>query len=163
MTAVPIDHLPPRIRRPAEKLRCFLLTDATALIILGMSIILRGVSYIPYELGGRIDTHPAEGALPLSAWAVIWIGVGVLCIVAVPWHQGPVAAVAIGLGLGLNGLWAASFLTASLTGEMPRGWVTAIGYAALALTVLWAVWRGKRDDRATFPTRQEVVNELRRG
>lgn len=158
---MPIDHLPPRLRTPAERLRCFLLTDATALIILGVSIILRGVSYIPHEIGGRIDTHPAEGVLPISAWAVIWIGVGILCIITVPWHQGPVAAVAIGLGLGLHALWAASFFTATITGEMPSGWVTGTGYLALALAVLWGVWRDKRD--GILPSREEVADELRRG
>ncbi len=157
---MPIEHLPPRIRRPAERLRGFLLTDATALLILGVSIILRGVSYMP-ALGGGVSSHPAEGALPISVWAVVWIGVGVLCLVAAPWHKGPVAAVALGLGLGLHALWAASFFTASITGDMPRGWVTGTGYATVALAVLWGVWRHKRD--GVMPSREEVAHELRRG
>lgn len=158
---MPIDHLPRRWQPPLERLRAFLFTDATALLILGVSIILRGISYIPHEIGGRIDTHPAEGALPISAWAVIWIGVGILCLVSVPWHEGPVAAVALGLGIGLNALWAASFFTASITGDMPRGWVTGTGYLALALAVLWGVWRDKRG--GALPSREEVADELRRG
>ena len=158
---MPIDHLPRRWQPPLERLRGFLLTDATALLILGVSILLRGVSYIPHEIGGRIDTHPAEGALPISVWAVVWIGVGVLCLVAAPWHEGPVAAVALGLGIGLNALWAASFFTATITGEMSRGWVTGTGYATVALVVLWGVWRDKRG--GALPSREEVADELRRG
>ena len=156
---MPIVHLPRRWQPPLERLRSFLMTDATALLILGVSIILRGVSYMP-ALGGGVSSHPAEGALPISVWAIIWIGVGVLCLVAAPWHEGPVAAVALGLGIGLNALWAVSFFTASITGEMPRGWVTGTGYAAVALLALWSVWR---DKRGGLPSREEVADELRRG
>ena len=140
---MPIDHLPRRWRPPLERLRGFLLTDATALLILGVS------------------AHPAEGALPIGVWAVVWIGVGVLCLVAAPWHKGPVAAVALGLGLGLHALWAASFFTATITGEMSRGWVTGVGYLSLALAVLWGVWRDKGG--GALPSREEVADELRRG
>ena len=157
---MPIDLLPRRWQPPLERLRGFLLTDATAMLILGLSIILRGLSYMP-ALGGGVSSHPAEGALPISAWAIIWIGVGVLCLVATPWHAGPVAAVALGLGIGLHALWAASFFTATITGDMPRGWVTGTGYATVALVVLWSVWRHKRD--GAMPSREEVAYELRRG
>ena len=81
---MPIVHLPPSWRPPLERLRAFLLTDATAMLILGVSIILRGVSYMPVT-GVGVSSHPAEGALPISVWAVVWIGVGVLCLVAAPW------------------------------------------------------------------------------
>ena len=155
-----IDYLPRRWHPPLERLRGFLLTDATALLILGVSIILRGVSYMPV-MGGGVSSHPAEGALPIEVWAVVWIGVGVLCLVAAPWHKGPVAAVALGLGVGLNALWAASFFTATITGEMSRGWVTGTGYATVALVVLWSVWRDKGG--GAVPSREEVASELRRG
>lgn len=160
MIGVPIDHLPQRWQPPLERLRGFLLTDATALLILGVSIVLRGVSYLPLA-GGSISSHPAEGALPISVWAIVWTGVGVLCLVAAPWHEGPVAAVALGLGIGLHALWGASFFTATITGDMPRGWVTGTGYATVALVVLWSVWRHKRC--GVMPSREEVADELRRG
>lgn len=157
---MPIEHLPPRLRSPAERLRGFLLTDATVMLILGVSIILRGVSYMPI-MGGGVSSHPAEGALPISVWAIVWTGVGVLCLASSPWHEGPVAAVALGLGIGLNALWAASFFTASITGDMSRGWVTGTGYGTVAVVVLWSVWRHKRG--GIIPSREEVAHELRRG
>ena len=157
---MPIEHLPPRLRSPAERLRGFLLTDATVMLILGVSIILRGVSYMPV-LGVGVSSHPAEGALPISVWAIVWTGVGLLCLASSPWHEGPVAAVALGLGIGLNALWAASFFTASITGDMSRGWVTGTGYGTVAVVVLWSVWRHKRD--GILPSREEVAHELRRG
>ena len=157
---MPIVHLPRSWQPPLVRLRDFLLTDATALLILGVSIVLRGISYMPV-MGGGVSSHPAEGALPIEVWAVVWIGVGVLCLLATPWHAGPVAAVALGLGVGLNALWAVSFFASSVTGGMSRGWVTGTGYATVALVVLWAVWRDKRG--GTMPSREEVANELRRG
>ena len=157
---MPIDHLPRRWQPPLERLRSCLMTDATALLILGVSIILRGISYLPL-LGGGLSSHPAQGALPISVWAVVWIMVGVLCLVAAPWHKGQVAAVALGLGIGINALWAVSFFAATITGEMARGWVTGTGYAAVALLALWSVWRGKGG--SAMPSREEVASELRRG
>ena len=157
---MPIVHLPQRWQPPLERLRSFLMTDATALLILGVSILLRGVSYLSLT-GGGASSHPAEGALPIGVWAIIWIGVGVLCLVAAPWREGPVAAVALGLGVGINALWAVSFFTATITGEMSRGWVTGTGYATVALVVLWSVWRDKGG--SAMPSREEVAHELRRG
>lgn len=160
---MPIEHLPPRLQAPATRLRAFLMTDATVLIILGVGIIGRGISYIPSEWTGRIDSHPAEGALPLAVWSLIWIAVGILCLVAAFWPEGWPAAAGIGAGIGLNTLWAGSFLTATINGTMPRGWVSAIGYLTIALLALWAVWRGKRVADITPISREAVVRELHRG
>lgn len=157
---MPIDHIPAHLQPPFIRLRAFLLTDATALLILGVSIILRGVSYLPLT-GGGVSSHPAEGALPIGVWAIIWIGVGVLCLVSTLWHEGPVAAVALGLGIGLHALWGASFFTATITGDMSRGWVTGTGYATVIVLALWSVWRYKRG--GAMPSREEVAHELRRG
>lgn len=160
---MPIEHLPRRLRAPARKLRDFLTSDAPALIILGLGIMARGLSYSPHVLGPapRIGGHPAEAALPMPAWSIIWVAVGVLCLVGAVWSRRKIAALAIGLGVGLNMLWAGSFVAATITGDMPRGWVSAVGYASVALLVVWAVWRGSR--AAVMIPKGAVADELRRG
>ena len=159
---MPIEHLPPRFRPPALRIKNFLLSDAPALIILGVGILARGLSYSPHVLGPapRPGGHPAEAALPMPVWSVIWVAVGVLCLVGAVWSRRRIAALAVGLGIGLNMLWAGSFLVATITGDMPRGWVSAVGYASVALLVVWAVWRGSRAE-VTIP-KGAVANELRR-
>ena len=98
--------------------------------------------------------------MPMPVWSVIWVAVGVLCLVGAVWSRRRIAALAVGLGVGLNMLWAGSFLAATITGDMARGWVSAVGYASVALLVVWAVWRGSRAE-VTIP-KGAVANELRR-
>lgn len=160
---MPIEHLPRRLRTPAKRLRSFLISDAPALIILGLGIVARGLSYSPHVFGPapRAGGHPAEAALSMPAWSIIWVSVGALCLVSTVWPRRQIAALAIGLGVGLNMLWAGSFVAATITGDMPRGWVSAVGYASVSLLVIWAVWRGSRAE-VTIPE-GAVANELRRG
>lgn len=160
---MPIERLPSRLRNSARRSRDFLLSDSPALVILGLGILSRGLSYSPHVLGPapRAGGHPAEAALPMSVWSAIWVAVGVLCLVAAVWSRRLIAAWAIGLGVGLNMLWAGSFVAVSITGDMARGWVTGIGYASVALLVIWAIWRGSRAE-VTIP-KGAVANELRRG
>lgn len=160
---MPIEHLPRQLQSPARRLRDFLMSDAPALIILGLGILARGLSYSPHVLGRapRSGGHPAEAALSMPTWSIIWVSVGAFCLVAAVWSRRLIAAWAIGLGVGLNVLWAGSFFVATITGDMPRGWVTGIGYASVALLVLWAVWRGSRAE--VMIPEGAVANELRRG
>lgn len=160
---MPIERLPSRLRNSARRSRDFLLSDSPALVILGLGILSRGLSYSPHVLGPapRAGGHPAEAALPMSVWSAIWVAVGVLCLVAAVWSRRLIAAWAIGLGVGLNMLWAGSFVAVSITGDMARGWVTGIGYASVALLVIWAIWRGSRAE--VMIPKGAVANELRRG
>lgn len=128
------------MRKTIERLKLFGLSDGVALLVLGLGILARGISYLPGD-DGRSVSHPAEAALPMSAWAGIWIGVGLACIITAWWAESPAAAVALGVGVGLNLLWAGSFIASSLTGDMPRGWVSAVGYLSVALLVMWSTWR----------------------
>lgn len=145
---MPILYLPPRWHPPARKLRNFLLTDATALLILGIGILFRGMSYTPGILGPapQSGSHPAEVMLPINAWAAVWIIAGVACIAAAFTRSEILDAVALGLGVALNISWGVSFITATAIGDSPRGWVSAVGYFSIAALVMWAVWRGKRGD-----------------
>lgn len=145
---MPILFLPARWHPPARKLRNFLLTDATALLILGIGILFRGLSYTPGILGPapQSGSHPAEVMLPINAWAAVWIIAGVACIAAAFTRSEILDAVALGLGVALNISWGVSFIAATAIGDSPRGWVSAVGYFSIAALVMWAVWRGKRGD-----------------
>lgn len=139
---MPIDHLPRRLRAPAEKLRDSLLTDATALVILGAGMIARGVSYSAVA-GPGPSGHPAESWMTMGTWSLIWVAVGVLCLAIAPWHRTVTAALAVGAGVGLHLLWGLSFLYESWH-DGGRGWVSSISYFMIVALVSWSVWRGSR-------------------
>lgn len=140
---MPIDRLPSWMQRPARRARRFLLTDATVLLILGLGCIARGISYSGLS---TVPLHPAEAWFPIGVWSSIWIALGVLCIGVSPWHQSVSAALAVAAGVALHLLWGLSFLWATVHGDMPRGWVSAISYLMIVALISWAVWRGSRDE-----------------
>ncbi|CAM5462823.1 hypothetical protein [Corynebacterium variabile] len=80
---MPIDHLPRRLCGPAERIRDGLLTDATALVILGAGMIARGISYSDIA-GPGPSGHPAESWMTMGTWSIVWVAVGVLCLTIAP-------------------------------------------------------------------------------
>ena len=153
---MPIDHLPPRWRPTAHRARDWSMTNGPALLVLGLGIVARGVSYLPPRVGGPAPaSHPAELLLPIGWWAAVWLTIGAVCLIAavVPRLQ----PLAVGCGVGLHAIWALSFIADSII-DRNRGWVSAIGYASVALLVLWAVWRGSRE----IIPEGAVAHELRR-
>lgn len=142
---MPIDHLPRRLRRPAERLRSAMLTDGTALVILGIACVARGASYWGYDPRTG-SSHPAEELMTIGLWSGVWIIIGAMLVLIAGWHDTGTAAILYGAGVALHILWALSFLRATWTGDMPRGWVSAIGYATVAALAVWSVWRGSRTE-----------------
>ena len=139
---MPIDHLPRRLQPAADRIRGFLLTDATALVILGAGMIARGISYSD-RVGPGPSGHPAESWMTMGTWSIVWVAVGVLCLGIAPWHRTLTAAISVGAGVGLHLLWGLSFLWQSIE-EHSRTWVSSIGYFMIVALVSWAVWRGSR-------------------
>lgn len=141
---MPIDRLPSSLHPTAFRIRCWALTDGPLLVLVGLAVLARGVSYLPSVYSGD-SQHPAEGLIPLDWWAMVWVVIGVFSIVMglLPSLQ-RANAVAVGLCVGLHLLWASSFLLASASGERPRGWVSAVSYGLIAVLMVWAVWRGQR-------------------
>ena len=149
---MPIDHLPPRWRPTAHRVRDWSMTNGPALLVLGLGIIARGISYLG---SAAPPVHPAELLMPITWWAVVWLTIGVVCLVAaaIPRAQ----PLAVGGGVGLHAVWALSFLTDSVI-DHNRSWVSAVGYVSVALLVMWAVWRGSRE----IIPEGAVAHELRR-
>ena len=140
---MPIDHLPRRLQPAADRIRGFLLTDATVLLILGAECVIRGVAFLENPPPG----HPSERWFNMSIWAVIWVSSGVACGVAATRPRSTIAAVCLSAAVALNALWCCSLATAALTSHGPdKGWGGAGVYGAVALLALWAVWRGQRTE-----------------
>ena len=145
---MPIERLPQSIQPAARRVRAWLMTDATAILVMGIGILLRGFSYLPIVLGDQppVGTHPAVLSLPMPVWGVIWVSVGIGCIAAAFVRTWIIDALALAAGVMLYVGWGSSFLISTISGHSPREWVSATGYFSVAILVIWAVWRGKRGD-----------------
>lgn len=138
--------------RWARTFRRFSTTDGMGLLIVGVASMARGVSYAPMVMpDGQRGSHVAETWLPMDAWALVWLLIGLLCIIAAFRWETPLAAAAVGATVGLHFLFGASFLWGSIHGDMSRGWVSALSYFAVSFLVLWAVGRGRREDGEVMP------------
>lgn len=154
---MPLQYLPASVQPTARRIRGWALTDAPAILILGLGLIARGVTYMPVYFGGPgPGSHPAETFVSMDVWANIWIASGIICLTALAFPK--LAPAAIGVGVGLHAIWAMSFVADSIVDRSPRGWLPAVGYASIALLVMWAVWRGSRE----IIPEGAVANELRR-
>ncbi|OPG10566.1 hypothetical protein [Microbispora sp. GKU 823] len=69
---------------------------------------------------------------PLWVWAVLWAGVGALCLVQAFVKRD---AIAFGFAAALKFLWAAIYLIAWALDEVPQAYVTVTFWAFAALVV----------------------------
>lgn len=155
---MPIDHLPPRMRPGARRVRDWARTVGPALLVLGVGALARGISYTPLLMSETAQrAHPVEGTLPMPVWAWVWIIAGVAAVVAAWWPRA--APVAVGACVGLNLLWGASFIADAIAEGSVRGWLPAVGYLSIAALVLWGVWFALGERKVS---REEIASELRR-
>lgn len=137
---MPIDHLPDRWRHKAECLRGVVMSDAGVMIILGVAMIIRGVSYM--DLGSVVLYHPIDLFFPLWVDIALWTGMGVILLIASCWHSSSFGRAALSIATALLAMWGLLFLMAPPAQFAQRG----IMYLAIAAVVIWAVWRGKRGE-----------------
>ncbi|OWO24068.1 hypothetical protein [Corynebacterium diphtheriae] len=144
---MPIEHLPSRLQPTARRVRAFLMTDSTALLLLAVVQLAVGLYYLPHVLGDPLRwERPVEAIMPITAWAWVHLGVGVLCAVAAVTDRWHVDIVALALATGLNLSWAFGLLAASVEHNQSVLWLVGILILAMTAAVMWAVWRGKRGD-----------------
>lgn len=114
--------------------------------IIAAATLARGVSYLPPLVNPeRSAAHFLETLLPPTAWAWVWLGAGALALIASVCHR--LLPLALGAAVALHTLWALSFIGATVTGDAPRGWVSAISYAAVAALAVWGFSRADPEKR----------------
>src|SRR5690625_2328909 len=117
-------------------------SDNAGLAILGTTALVRAVSYAPFLVdAGRNPADWLEGPVPAPAWSIVWLVIAVACMVAIITPR--LLPVAVGLTVAINAMWALSFIGITITGESPRGYVSALGYAAVAFLTMWGFGRGR--------------------
>lgn len=113
-------------------------TAAQRVLILGgaaVGAVVRGVAYLPHARASEVlQLWPVEAWMPLSWWAVVWIGTGVLLAVSIVWQRASMPGMAI--LAGLLTAWAVSYWWSWLVLDVGRAWVTG------GLFLMCAVWAG---------------------
>ena len=129
-------------RRFWEKASHAVTSDQAGLAVLGVTAFVRAVSYAPFSVDTtRNPAHWLEGLLPAPAWSIVWLLIAVACMVAIITPR--LLPIAVGLTVAINMLWALSFIGITITGESARGYVSALGYAAVAFLTMWGFGRGR--------------------
>lgn len=117
-------------------------SDRSGLAILGLAALIRAVSYAPWFVNTeRTPAHWLEGLLPAPAWGVVWLFIAAVCMAAIIIPR--LLPIAVGLTVAINAMWALSFIGITITGESARGYVSALGYAAVAFLTMWGFGRGR--------------------
>lgn len=120
----------------------WLVSDGAGLAVLGGLAVARGVSYTPWFVDPHRDPpHFMESVLSPPSWAWVWVMLGLFCLAAVWWHR--LVPAAVGAMVGLHCMWALSFIFATVLGDVPRAWVSSLGYVGIALLTLYAYGRGQ--------------------
>lgn len=129
-------------RRIWEKASRAVTSDHAGLAILGIAALVRAFSYAPFVVNtNRSPAHWLEGLLPAPAWSIVWLLIAVVCMAAIIAPR--LLPMAVGLTVAINALWALSFIGITVTGESSRGYVSALGYAAVAFLTMWGFGRGR--------------------
>lgn len=130
-------------KRIWEKAESIFLSDTAGLIALASIALVRGFSYLPMNVDvRRAPAHFLEGLLPPPAWAAVWLIIGALCVIATRFPQA--MPLAVGLAVGLNVVWFASFAGIQFFGDNSRAYVTAINYFGVGFFVAWGFGRGRK-------------------
>ena len=130
-----------------SSLNRWLTTDGAGMAILGILAALRGLAYTPWATSDSIrSSHVMESWAPLWAWSLVWFIIAALCAYGAVRWRGRIAGVALGATVGIHFLFGASFLWGTISGDSPRGWVSALSYFGLAALAFWAFARGRRED-----------------
>ncbi|AKN59601.1 putative membrane protein [Corynebacterium phage LGCM-V6] len=144
---MPIDHLPEKVQPAAYRVRAFLMTDSTALLLLAVVQTAVGLYYLPGALGDPLQwQRPVESIMPLTIWAGVHIAVGVLCLVAAFTHRTYLDVVGLALAIGLSISWAFSLLVGAVEYQQAVLWLVGVLTMSVTVSLMWAVWRGKRGD-----------------
>lgn len=129
-------------RRVWEKASHEVTSDQAGLAALGVTALVRAASYAPWFVNtARTPAHWLEGLLPVPAWSVVWLLIAVSCLAAIITPR--LLPMAVGMTVAINAMWALSFIGITITGESPRGYVSALGYAAVAFLTMWGFGRGR--------------------
>lgn len=110
------------------------------LLFLALLDLIYGFSFMfPPQIPAYYPTYAfLSSIMPLEAWGLLWMGVGVICLIfAFKKYDAPAYAAA----MFLKSFWAAVFLLGWMFVGLDRGWVSATVWGAFAAVLaLISTW-----------------------
>lgn len=128
-------------QRRANKAADYFESTWMGLFIVSAFTMVKGVFYLPFMIRGAELPAVERWGHP-TVWAVLWIGVGAVCMIAALCRRGGPAAVAMLFMLYLA--WAAMYGFSWIFGPYGRGYVTGHTYLHVATLTAWAFSRSPR-------------------
>lgn len=123
----------------------------TALAIVALGAAARGAAYLNQPTTGGL-THFIDALVPLHLWAIVWIAAGTITLAGI-WHR-VIARYALAFVSMMWTVWGLSYMTASIFGDAPRGWVTgALLLNVAGLTIIIAALAD-----TAGPSREPVIH-----
>lgn len=117
--------------------------------------VLRGVYYLTRSetTGSTSALTIVEWWLPLNAWGVVWVALGVSLILTA--HRCVKASIiALSVFVGLHVVWAGSYLGSWLVLDSPTSWISAsnmAGTAALTAVLVYVLEHATDATRRRYP------------
>ena len=112
-----------------------------ALVAIAAWCAQTAAAYLVPSGSGISQLSLAGTLINLQAWGVAWIVI-VVAVAGGIWSR-TLRIIGLALFVGMNVVWAASFLEAWVAGSSSRAWVSAKNYGVLAaLGVCIAAWTG---------------------
>lgn len=99
------------------------------LLTAGIGAIVRARGYLNPPTTGM--TSFIDGALPLTAWAVLWLVAGIIAIAGIWSHIAARWGLSIVAALWFT--WFLSYMVAWIAGDSSRGWLTAGGFFVISI------------------------------
>lgn len=143
---MPIRHLPQAWQPAAYRLRHWCMSDAPALVVVGVMSIIYGAAHLELLGAYAPRVHPLEGWIPLQAWGVCWLTVGIIACAAAVWPSSIVALVALVGWAVLMEMWGTSLFVSWVSGDWQRGVAAGSIHCLFPLAIAWALWRGHRTE-----------------
>ena len=112
------------------------MTWAARILLTSIAIwcITTGIAYDPILGDVPSMMGPLVAVIPPRLWAYSWITAGVLMIAGLKWDRPRQWGISRTMGLTI--LLAAVYVSAWITGDMARGWVSAKNYLLIAAVVI---------------------------
>lgn len=120
------------------------------MVAIGAFSLSTGASYLVPSTPTRLAQLEALSWVPLPALGVLWVVIGVLCLLAVPVRR--IQPWALGAAAGLTIAWAVSFATSVLLTDITRSWVSAKNYGTIAALIAL---------HAAAPARSGAIREIK--
>lgn len=119
--------------------------ENVAIIAVAIGCLIRGLAYMPPLKPATTPQPLAFVDIPIGIYAVLWLLIFPLSVVAIRWRRLWVPAMSA--AAGLTYVWCGAYLGAWLVLDSPRAWLSSVTYGVFAFMITCLVRIASLADR----------------